>query len=264
MRVATEQTADLLLRTREFWDAESESFDTQPGHALLSEKERWAWRRLLGTVFAPITGNQPLRVLDVGTGTGALAVLMANMGYQVTGMDLSPKMLVIAARKAELAGLPLTLLEGPADKLPFADGAFDVVFSRHLFWALPKPRTALKEWARVVRPGGMVAVADGWWGESSSQTRVRRGIGKALRRVFAPGPESPDGYEAIASGLPLQKGVSAYSVRYYLDNAGLERIRVRDLAEARAAEAAGLPLWQRIDRPRYTWLATGYRREELP
>src|SRR5207245_192630 len=104
--------------------------------------------------------------------------------HQVTGVDLSPAMLVAAREKAEKLGLPITLLEARADQVPLPDGTFNAVFSRHLLWTLPKPRAALREWARVVRPGGIVAVADGWWNEPGREMRLRRAVGSRLRRVL--------------------------------------------------------------------------------
>jgi hypothetical protein len=57
----------------------------------------------------------------------------------------------------------------------------------------------------------------------------------------------------------LSGGVSPYSIRYYLDTAGFERLRVRDLAAIRAAARQDLPIWRWVDQPRYTWLATGFK-----
>jgi SAM-dependent methyltransferase len=208
-----------------------------------------------------VHGEQPLRVVDVGTGTGEMALLMAGMGLRVTGVDLSPSMLAEARRKAAEQDLAVTLLEGRADRLPLADASADVVFSRHLFWTLPSPRAALREWVRVVRPGGMVAVADGWWDEPGQVMRLRRAVGGALRRWLEPQRHGHAGYEALRGRLPLAGGVSPYSIRYWLDSVDLERIRVRDLAAVRAAERASIPPWLRIDRARFTYLATAYRPE---
>lgn len=259
MQRGSSDTSDIHATIRDAWKASAHSYDSQPGHGMQSPREVRAWQRLLGRVFDPLASEAPLRILDVGTGTGDMAVLMANMGYRVTGVDLTPEMMELARAKAERLGVALTLLEGRADQLPCADAAFDVVFSRHLLWTLPDPLAALREWARVVRSGGIVAVADGWWGEPSRDMKARRAIGSALRKVFErSGPAHAD-YGALRDRLPLYGGVSPYSVRYFLDGAGLERIVVRDLKAIRAAERRSMPPWRWIDQARHTWLATGYR-----
>ena len=72
-----------------------------------------------------------------------------------------PRMLERAKQKADLLGVPLPLSLASADSLPFDADSFDVIFSRHLFWTLPDPSAALLEWVRVVKPGAIVAIADG-------------------------------------------------------------------------------------------------------
>ncbi|NOZ59556.1 MAG: methyltransferase domain-containing protein, partial [Euryarchaeota archaeon] len=72
-----------------YWDRRSRSYDSSPGHDYASEEEKEAWRRELLTVF----GEEPRRLLDVGTGTGAIALLLAEAGHRVTGVDLSRGML---------------------------------------------------------------------------------------------------------------------------------------------------------------------------
>jgi SAM-dependent methyltransferase len=258
MTLTVAPSDDVLSAIRSSWDADAATYDTHPTHGL-SAPERLAWQRLLGATFAPLGGATPTRVLDVGTGTGEMALVLATMGFAVTGVDLSPAMLARARAKASRQGLSLTLLEGRADRLPLPDASVDALFSRHLFWTLPDPLAAVREWARVVRPGGLVSIADGWWGEPSRQMRIRRAIGAALRRAFRDAGHQMPGYAAISSRLPIGTGISPYSVRYYLSSADLQQIRVRDLRAIRAAERRALPLWRWIDQARYTWLATAYR-----
>ncbi|HXT36516.1 MAG TPA: class I SAM-dependent methyltransferase [Chloroflexota bacterium] len=255
--VATTPKPDIHGAIRELWNHRAQDYDREPGHGIRTTREEWAWRRILAAAFDRVQTETPLRILDVGCGTGAMTMLIANMGYAVTGLDLSPEMLAVARDQAEERGLPITLMEGRADKLPFEDGAFDVVFSRHLLWTLPRPRKALGEWARVTRPGGMVAVSDGWWEEPGSEMRARRAIGGALRAVLERPSAASAAYRHLRPSLPLAGGLSPYSIRYYLDHAGLERIVVRDLKTIRAAERRSMPPWRWIDQARFTWIATG-------
>ncbi len=258
---ASDQT-DLLTAIRASWDADAAAYDSYPYHGLHSAPERRAWQRALGEAFKPLGDTSSSRILDVGSGTGEIAVLLAGSGYQVTGVDLSPGMLAVARQKADRAGVPLTLLEGRADHLPLPDASCDGVFSRHLLWTLPDPDAALRDWVRVVRPGGIVALADGWWNEPAPLMRLRRAIGATLRRVLQPTGtthHTHHGYAEIAPRLPLADGISATGARELLEGAGLIGIRVRDLAVVRAAERQGQPAWRWVEQARHTWLASGER-----
>lgn len=85
----------------------------------------------------------PALVLDIGCGTGTLSVLLAELGYEVLGVDLSPRMLEQAALKAARHRVAVRFELGDAAR-PEVDGSFDVVLSRHVLWALPdaRPRCA--------------------------------------------------------------------------------------------------------------------------
>jgi SAM-dependent methyltransferase len=250
---------DVYSRLRAIWNRDASTYDTRLGHGLQTDQERSAWRRVLEQSFDQLSSGSPLRTVDVGTGTGTMAMVLARMGHDVTGVDLAPAMLRRARENADRLGLTVRLIEANAEQLPLADDSTDVIFSRHVFWTLPRPIDTLREWVRVVRPGGIVAVADGWWAEPSRDMRIRRAIGHAIRKVVPGGQDGHPGYETLHNELPVAGGVSPYSIRYYLDQAGLVRLKVRDLKSVRAAERRSIPPWLWIDRARFTWLATGFK-----
>lgn len=107
-----------------------------------------------------------LRVLDVGCGTGTLAVLLAEKGMAVTGIDIAPPMLRQAADRVQAAGLGerVTLRELGAVDLDtaFDDGSFDAVVSTLTFSELSEDEIdyVLAQCLRIVRPGGRLLVAD--------------------------------------------------------------------------------------------------------
>lgn len=103
-------------------------------------------------------GVQPhTRVLDVGCGTGVVAITAARRGATVTGMDLTPALLSRAKENAELAAVSVEFQEGDVEDLPLADASFDFVLSQfgHMFG--PRPHIAVAEMLRVLRPGGTMA-----------------------------------------------------------------------------------------------------------
>jgi SAM-dependent methyltransferase len=99
------------------------------------------------------------RWLDVGTGTGALAVLAAGSGADVTGIDLAPGLIETAKRLAAETSLTIRFEVGDAEELPYADASFDVVASAMAAIFAPDHRAAAAELARVCRPGGRLGVS---------------------------------------------------------------------------------------------------------
>lgn len=142
-----------------YWDAQAPVFDDDPDHGLRDPGVATAWRRLLGPLVSPA----PARVLDVGCGTGSLAVLLAQSGHDVTGVDFSPRMVEQARAKAAAAGVPATFVVGDAAAPPSEDRSFDVVLCRHVLWALPDPDDALRRWTRLLAPGGRLLLVEGRW-----------------------------------------------------------------------------------------------------
>ena len=103
-------------------------------------------------------------VLDIGCGTGTLAVLIARRhpGVAITGIDPDPRALARAARKARRAGVTVRFERGFADALPYADASFDRVFSSMMFHHVPRGEKAgvLREVCRVLKPGGRLEFVD--------------------------------------------------------------------------------------------------------
>jgi ubiquinone/menaquinone biosynthesis C-methylase UbiE len=97
------------------------------------------------------------RVLDVGVGTGRLAVPFARHGYRVVGVDLSNRMLEHLRRRR--TGLPVNALRAvraDATRLPFADRTFDLAYWVHVLHLIPRWKAAVDETLRVTRPGGVL------------------------------------------------------------------------------------------------------------
>jgi len=106
----------------------------------------------------------PQRVLDIGCGTGTLAVVIkrAHPEVEVVGLDPDPNALARARRKASLAGASIQLDEGMAGALPYPDAAFDRVFSSFMFHHLQgdKKSHMLREVRRVLAPRGRFEMVD--------------------------------------------------------------------------------------------------------
>jgi demethylmenaquinone methyltransferase/2-methoxy-6-polyprenyl-1,4-benzoquinol methylase len=135
-----------------------------------------------------------LRVADVASGTAAVSIALARAapGRTVTGIDQSSEMLAAGRARVERAGLGdrIELREGHAEKLPFADGEFDALTFTYLLRYVDDPAGTLRELARVVRPGGTIAMQEfavphGLW-RPLWELYVRVGLPLA-GRVVSPG-----------------------------------------------------------------------------
>jgi SAM-dependent methyltransferase len=105
------------------------------------------------------------RVLDVACGTGNLAIPLARRGAVVTGVDIAANLLVQARERAAAEGLSVIFDEGDAEQLPYADASFDVVVSMFGAMFAPRPELVASELARVLKPGGQLAMAN--WNPAS-------------------------------------------------------------------------------------------------
>ena len=118
-------------RVRHYWTLRSHDF----GAVRKNELENEMGQKWLREIERLLPEKEHLRILDVGTGTGFFAVLLAQTGHQVEGIDLTPAMLEEARSLAAQRNL-------------------DIVFREMDAQALPEPEKAYREWFRVLKPGG--------------------------------------------------------------------------------------------------------------
>lgn len=118
--------------------------------------------RALWTLM-PFADTAPFpAILDVGCGTGINLLEMARVlgpCRKLTGVDISPGMLEVAKKKAAAAGVPATFMVGDAEALEVPDGAFDIVVCNSAYHWFPDRARAIRELARVLRPGGQLLLA---------------------------------------------------------------------------------------------------------
>jgi SAM-dependent methyltransferase len=106
-----------------------------------------------------------MRVLDVACGTGNVAIPAARLGAVVTGVDIAENLLVQARERAAAEGVAATFDEGDAEQLPYADGTFDAVVTMFGAMFAPRPELVAAELARVLKPDGLLAMAN--WNPAS-------------------------------------------------------------------------------------------------
>lgn len=138
----------------------------------------------------PITPN--LRVLDVACGTGNLAMVAAQRGAKVSGLDIAPNSVAAAKARAAAAGLNIEYQEGDAEQMPYGAAVFELVMSMYGVMFAAHPDLAAVELLRVCAPGGTIALAN--WTPGGF-------IGQMLKTVGAHVPPPPGSVSPILWGV---------------------------------------------------------------
>jgi 2-polyprenyl-3-methyl-5-hydroxy-6-metoxy-1,4-benzoquinol methylase len=175
------------------------------------------------------------RVLDIACGTGNVTIPLARRGAMVTGLDMMPHLLEEARARAAREGLPIRFDEGFAETLPYPDGSFDVLVSMFGIMFSPLPATVASEMARVLRPGGRLALANwtasGFTGKMSavahrylpppspgSISPFLWGEEAAVRDRLKPGFDAVE-TQVVAARWEIQRS-AAGSAEFFAENSG--------------------------------------------
>lgn len=137
-------------RWRRYWDKASGPYDRQM---------QFFERVLLGDSRSWVCGQATGRTLEVAVGTG-LNLPLYPAGVELTGIDFSPAMLAVARTRARQLDGAVDLQEANAHALPFPDAFFDTVVCTFSLCAIPDEQRAVAEMIRVLRPGGLLLLAD--------------------------------------------------------------------------------------------------------
>lgn len=235
--MGTPNPGDPNDRIREFWEADAETYDRSPSHAVSDPVEAAAWRAALARNLPP----PPARVLDAGAGTGAMTLLLAEMGYAVTALDLSEAMLERARGKARQRRLEdVDFVVGRADQPPA--GPFDAVVERNMLWTNPEPARTLEAWLEVTRDGGTLLLLEGVHGGTRVGRKARGIAAEAVRRALGVPEDHHAPYdEEVLARLPLARTASPEPLVRFVDGAGWRRIRIERLRDVEWARKLAEP-----------------------
>lgn len=158
-----ENCDDRKDRIIEYWEKRSESFMMQRRRELKSPLA-YRWQQ---EIEKKIPKGKTLKILDVGCGSGFFSILLAKMGHEVTGTDLTPQMIVNSKCLAEEEHVFCHFLVMDAERMEFEDNSFDVVISRNLTWTLPHVKEAYSEWKRILKVNGILLNIDANYGSGN-------------------------------------------------------------------------------------------------
>lgn len=150
---------------RIYWSQRSTSY-SDVNKEELAGISRHNWSAVLHEeIYSHFPGRSPqsINVLDVGTGPGFFAILLTELGFHVTAVDMTPEMLDEARQNAGVLAEKIDFREMNAEDLCLPEDSYDVVVSRNLTWNLPHPEKAYSEWHRILRPGGLLLNFDSNW-----------------------------------------------------------------------------------------------------
>jgi SAM-dependent methyltransferase len=197
-----------------FWSMVAHGYEAHQGNVPSQGSALYdRWVQILDQQVGP----DPRRVLDLATGTGFVALILAELGHAVTAIDLSPEMLA-EARKAAGGRSDVRFELGDAVAPAMPAGSFEAVVSRHLLWTLREPVRAMSTWRDLLCPNGVLLCFDGFW--------------------FGPAPtaEEPEPFRrhytaSTRSALPFMHSTSAEPIIAAMEEAGFAEVSWRSLPE---------------------------------
>lgn len=210
---------------KRYWDWRSATFGYDSDKPVGIAQQ---WESIIKKLVLDTPGRQ---ALDIGTGTGQFAVYLARSGFRTTGIDISESMIWRARQNAFEHGFDIDFQTGDAEGLEFQDNTFDVVVSRNLLWTLPCPGKALKEWRRVMKPGGTLVVSDGLW-VNYTWKRIHHLAFKLFKEKFQNGSVISArffiSYAGLRKSLPFYEGICFEKASMLLQTARFKDIRSYD------------------------------------
>jgi demethylmenaquinone methyltransferase/2-methoxy-6-polyprenyl-1,4-benzoquinol methylase len=229
MRIVAEVTA------RELFAPLGPTYDRYA--RLLSFGQDPRWRRFLVSRIP----SSATRVADVASGTAAVAIELARAvpSRTVAGVDQSPEMLAAGRARIARAGLAdrIELREGRAESLPFADGEFDALTFTYLLRYVDDPVATMRELARVVRPGGVIAMQ-----EFGLPRGVWRPLWELYVRVGLPvaGAVVSPGWREV--GVFLGPSIRGFHERWSVEDVWREA-GIADVRARRMSLGGGVVVW---------------------
>jgi len=210
----------------EFWNERGATYEDQAIHRVQGEAEQRVWRDVLSGLLPPA----PADVVDVGTGTGYLAFIVASAGHHVTGVEIADGMLGVAQLKAAETPNPPAFVKGDAMDPPLPPASADAIVSRQVIWTLVDPARAFRSWFKLLRPGGRVVAFHG--SPASTDDRLPNSVANPRWRDAWEKRYTPD----VLENLPLRHNPTLDPVVEPARAAGFTNVEVVRLEAIEAFE----------------------------
>lgn len=153
---------EIQEKINNYWSKRADEFS----ECRLKDLEGFQRKVWTDIISEAVPDGKELRALDIGTGAGFYAFLLADLGFEVTAVDYSQNMIDNAVSNSERLGYKgIKFIRMDAQNLKFEDESFDFIISRNVTWTLPDPKRAYEEWCRVLVPGGKIMNFDANYGQ---------------------------------------------------------------------------------------------------
>lgn len=200
---------DMMERINTYWSRRADEF-SDARRLDLDGPLRAVWTDIIRSYLPE---KRPVRALDLGTGAGFFAFMLADLGCEVTGIDYSEDMVAHVRQNArELGYGGIRFLQMDAQHMSFEDASFDFIFTRNVTWTLPDPASAYGEMCRILAPGGRLLNGDANYG---AQFREADRTGETERQ-YRERPESEYAYPA--TGLSMIRERNDIADKLYISD----------------------------------------------
>lgn len=217
---------ELKEKNEKYWDESSEIYSDLILEELSNFKKD-AWKNL---IKRNVEKDNYKKVLDVGTGPGFFAIIMSQMGYEVTAVDSSEMMIKQAMNNAKVVGVNANFIQCDVDSLPFQEDSFDIIISRNVTWTLQEPEKVYKLWHKILKKEGKVIIFDANWNERlinpEIQKRYEKDIEEAKKLGFY--IDIGDSLEAEGDSISLKLPLT-YEKRPAWDKEILSKIGFKEI-----------------------------------
>ncbi|WP_371363317.1 2-methoxy-6-polyprenyl-1,4-benzoquinol methylase, mitochondrial [Sporomusa rhizae] len=220
----------LESRIEKYWNNRADSYNEIIQKQMACRKKQ-AWESLL---LKYVGTRENLRVLDVGTGPGFFAVLLAGLGHLVTAVDKCEDMLKQARKNVERAGQNIRFVKAEAHAIDLPNESLDIIVSRNVTWLLPNPLEVYREWYRLLKPAGKVVVFDANWHLRLSDPELQAQCDKYRQLAIEKGYQDKftqvqkEENDAIARKLPLSSEKRPLWDQQALSQCGFQQIEVQE------------------------------------
>lgn len=195
---------ELKQRIANYWNNRANDFKNQSIVEMQNERyDDW-----IEIIQKHLPNQKGLKVLDIGTGAGYMAMLLASQGHKVTGVDLCANMIDAAKEASTSLGLHCDFMQQDAEKLSFPEESFDVIITRNLTWTLPNVPDDYKLWFSFLKPGGVLINFDADYGKSSFSVP---------RKPLTPPPSPTPSRKNLHGDLSLETLAECEAIKSALD-----------------------------------------------
>lgn len=226
-----ETLVDVQREIDGYWNRRAGHYDDYQFRSPRTRAERALWAAKLRPILAGLPSPiESAFALDIGTGSGFMATLLASCGIQTLGIDHAPGMVQIAAGHCREED-KLSISRQDAAALGIKSESIDLITARFVLWTLRAPAETLAEWHRVLKPGGVAVCIDAPWFPGGEGVEIS-----------APGNNGPERFNAtytpeIMAELPLSQVVDAQPYQEAFRAAGFRDVKVYPVPEVAQLDA---------------------------